>query len=376
MTDESQPDSTAKLPSSDRADLFLGRILRREVDVSALLAYCAALDPAPLQRALDLSEPIADVQVEVPHKKSSRMDVVLYASRVDGLRPQAVLELKVSASEHGDQLARYEAYSKADGAKKFLVDLELIGASCPEGWSRRNLADIFACWEYSEDLTVRAVAIAIANLFRNWTKQTVGLFGDMDPAMISVVTRSIASSLTADGIRTIVAKTSAGLPALVSRAPHPADPQNASLCVVVRQERAVPMPVWSMRVGVEVNEGLTGRTPRAVAHELMSELAPMLSLTDMRKAISSRDSVLSATITGKRSFKNPASRDSRIETWLNPAARAEPGNHPLYYNDFGGRRLSAKCGLEISAISPDDLGTVIRAIMEHLARSASSRAEL
>lgn len=38
-----------KMTTNLTADRLLGQVLRREVDVSALLAYCVALDPAWLR---------------------------------------------------------------------------------------------------------------------------------------------------------------------------------------------------------------------------------------------------------------------------------------------------------------------------------------
>ena len=359
----------AKVTTNLTADRFLGRVLRREVDVSALLAYCVALDPAPLQELLQLPESIIDTRVEVQHGRGSRLDIVL-----DGpAGPQAVLELKVSAAEHGDQLSRYDEYARKHGARRFLVDLELPDTLCPEGWTRLNLADAFGCWEQSNDATARAFATPIADVFHSWTAQARGPFRDLDPAMVTVVTRSIAARLTADGLETFASKTSAGLPALVAFEPHPSGLENAYLCVTLRcQDKDDSTMAWILRPGVHVDTGDDVAAARTTAHQLASELEPALGPTSLTAHVATTRPELSTAISGDRPLKSPRDRDSVIASWL--AAVAAPGTqrlpkHPVFHHDWG-RRLAAKYTLDISGLTADDLADVIRATMNHLTNAA------
>lgn len=361
------------------ADRLLGRVLRREVDVSSLLAYCATLDPSPLQRLLQLLDPIADARVEVQHGQHSRLDVVL--DRPDGT-PQAVLELKVSATEHGDQLARYDEYADTHRARKFLVDLELPGTRCPDGWTRLNLADAFGCWEESNDARARGLAAPIADLFRSWARQAHGPFQDMDPAMVTVVTRSVSSRLTTGGLETSSTTTSAGQPSLVALEAHPSGIEGAFLCVAVRcQDKTESARPWLLRPGVHVSAGHDVAAARTTAHRLTSEIEPALDLGALRATLSTVRPELSAAISGDRPLKSRRGRDAAIEAWL--AAASDPDTltvprHPVYHHDRG-RRLAAQFTLDLPALTGADLADVIRITMDHLteaARKASSTVQV
>lgn len=348
---------------------FLGRVLRSEVDVSSLLAYCASVDPVPLQRVLELSEPITGVRVEVQYGKRSRLDVVLDGEE----HPQAVLELKVSATEHGDQLARYDEFAVEHGARKFLVDLELPGTRVPDGWTRLNLADVFGCWEHSSNLTAQAFAGAIADVFRTWTAQVRGPFRDIEAAMLTVVLRSLANDLTSSGIHTISSTTSAGQPCLVAFVPHPSGTEHAYLSIDIRcQDKKNTMSPWLLRPGVHVDKGTDVAAARRLAHQLASELEPALALDLLSSELHTYRPGLGAAIGGERILKSPRDRVAAIERWLStvsdPDVQRTP-KHPVYHHDWG-RRLAAQFTLDVPTLVPDDLSDIVRATMEHLVRSA------
>lgn len=360
-----------RMADNQTADGLLGRVLRHEVDVSSLLAYCAALDPAPLQRFLQLPDPIVDPQVEVQYGRGSRLDVVLNGAQ----GPQAVLEVKVSATAHGDQFTRYDAYAQETGARRFLVDLELPGTPCPEGWSRFKLADIFGCWEQSSNTTARTFAARIAHVFRTWTDQTRGTFLEMDPAILTVVTRSVATTLMAGGLETVAAATSAGQPALLAREPHPSGLEDAYLGVNVRcQDKTDSARTWLLRAGVHVDAGNDVAAARSTAHQLASAIEPALTLAALQAAFDSTRPDLALAISGDRPLKSPRNRDAAIERWL--AAVSDSGlgrapRHPIYHHDQG-RRLAAQFSLDVGTLTGDGLAEVIRTTMAHLSHSASA----
>lgn len=217
--DERSVSASSETPGNSLADKsvhLLGRALRSEVDVASLLGFLASRDPARLQHFLGLSEPILDVEVEVQAGKS-RLDVVL-----DGRGgPIAVLELNVSATEHGDQLARYEAFASRHRAAKYLVDLELPGSAAPAGWTQVGLAELFDCWDSSADATTKAFGAAIANVFRQWQKQASGPLASIDPVMLPVVSRAECAALRNERFIAHAMGTSARQPSLVVFTPHP-----------------------------------------------------------------------------------------------------------------------------------------------------------
>lgn len=109
---------------------LLDRLLRREVNASNLLGFVIARDALPIESLPRLDSPVDLVRFEVPHPGGSRMDVVLYGA---DSRVLAVIEAKVAASEHGNQLERYSDFAAKDGAQTVMADLELEGSEVPEG---------------------------------------------------------------------------------------------------------------------------------------------------------------------------------------------------------------------------------------------------
>lgn len=358
------------MTSYPAAEQLLGRVLGREVDVSALLAYCATLDPIPLQRHIGLPEPIVGARVEVPYGARSRLDVVL-----DGpTGAQAVLELKVSATEHGDQLARYDEFAQERGAQRFIADLELPGTRVPVGWTRLNLADVFGCWEQSAEPTARTFATRVAEVFRTWTKQAQGPFSTMDPAIITVVARAVAATLTADGIETDAVKTSAGQPCLVAFKPHPSGHPDAFLSVEVRcQDKTESSRPWLLRMGVHVDAGDDITAARSTAHRLATQLEPALELDAVRSQFTPDLPELAAAIDGDHPLKSPRERYTEIARWLvaasDPETRRLP-RHPVFHHDWG-RRLAAQFTLDVPSLTADDVADIIRLSMAHLTTAAS-----
>lgn len=197
----------------------------------------------------------------------------------------------------------------------------------------------------------------------------------MDPAIIAVVTRSIASRLSTGGLDVSSTTTSAGQPSLVAFEAHPSGLEDAYLCVDVRcQNKRDGARSWLLRSGVHVNAGDDVAAARLAAHRLASELEPTLDLGSLRASIAAAHPELSASVTGDRPLKSPRNRDAAIASWLaaasDPTARGLP-RHPVYHHD-GGRRLAAQFTLDVPELTAEDLADVIRATMGHLVDAAAT----
>ncbi|MCZ2264891.1 hypothetical protein IRJ14_20165 [Isoptericola sp. QY 916] len=213
------------------------------------------------------------------------------------------------------------------------------------------------------------------SLFRTWTKQTQGPFSAMDPAIVTVVARAVAATLTADGIETDAAKTSAGQPCLVAFKPHPSGHQDAFLCVDVRcQDKTESSRPWLLRMGVHVGAGDDITAARSTAHRLATQLEPALDLDAIRSQLATDHAKLARSIGGERPLKSPRDRDAEIARWLDiasdPDARRLP-RHPVFHHDWG-RRLAAQFTLDVAGLTADDVAEIIRASMAHLAAAASA----
>lgn len=350
---------------------FLGRVLRREADVSALLAYLAALDPEPLQEHLGLSKSITDVRVEVQHTRASRMDVVL-----DGdAGPIAVLEIKVEAAEHGDQLQRYEQFAAEWGAEIVLADLELPSTVVPPGWRRAGLSEIFACWKASNDRTAQALGPAAAQVFEQWEQDAAGPLSRMSSAMYPVVLRQTRDALIRKGYVAYAGGTSGGQPSLTVFTEHPGGYERAYLCVDLRcQDKNNGARDWLFRVGVQVDAGEDLAADRRLAHQLAIALRPGLGHEPLSAALLAAGcSEVARAIRGNRPLKTPRQPDA-ISRWLETVDRAgnsQVGKHPIFYADWG-RRLAAQFLLNPKLVTATELPPLIAATLAYLSTVAAS----
>ena len=98
---------TGPLPAA--AGQALERLLSRETQISDLIAFLAALDTAPFLAALGL--PVWQARVRREERLSNgagNADLIVS----DETGPIALLEIKASAAQHGDQFERYAAWAK------------------------------------------------------------------------------------------------------------------------------------------------------------------------------------------------------------------------------------------------------------------------
>ncbi|MGV9671700.1 PD-(D/E)XK nuclease family protein [Gordonia sp. NPDC003504] len=346
---------------------LLGRVLRSEVDVSSLLGYLISLDASPITAFLNLDRKIVNVRVEVPYTRSSRMDVVLDGN--DG--PIAVLELKVSADEHGDQLDRYQQFAHEHGARCYIVDLEGSNSVQRERWEHIDLVDAFACFASSPNVTAREFGSAIAAVLQQWQTQMAGPFARMDSAVVPVVLRQVRKRLQDEGYETYAGTTAAGQPMLTAFQPHPSGQDRAFLCVDLRcQDKRVSTTKWLFRVGVQVDRGEDLADDRKRAHDLATQLAPALTLADLRASLARAvGTEIAAAVRGTKPLKSPQNSGASIQKWLEAvdAAGDGPGprRHPSFHNDWG-RRLAAQFTFDLSRVTPDSLFEVVTATLNYL----------
>lgn len=346
---------------------LLGRVLRSEVDVSSLLGYLISLDASPITVLLNLDRKISDVRVEVPYTRSSRMDVVLY----DSVGPIAVLELKVSADEHGGQLDRYQQFAHEHGARCYMVDLEGGDSASRERWEHIDLADAFACFACSSNATASEFGSAIAAVLQQWQVQMVGAFERMDSAVVPVVLRQVRKRLQDEGYETYAGTTAAGQPELTAFQPHPGGHDRAFLCVDLRcQDKSVSTTKWLFRVGVQVDRGEDLADDRKRAHDLATQLAPALTLADLRASLTRAvGPEVAAAVEGTNPLKSPKSAADSVQRWLEAVKAAGedsgPRHHPIFHHDWG-RRLAAQFTLEPSQVTPDSLVELVKATLGYL----------
>lgn len=299
------------------------------------------------------------------------MDVVLYGN--DG--PIAVLELKVSADEHGYQLKRYQQFAHEHGARCYMVDLEGSNSVQRERWEHIDLVDAFACFASSPNVTAREFGSAIAAVLQQWQTQMAGAIARMDSAVVPIVLRQVRKRLQDEGYETYAGTTAAGQPMLTAFQPHPSGQDRAFLCVDLRcQDKSAPTTEWLFRVGVQVDRGEHLADDRKVAHDLATRLAPALTLADLRASLAHAvGTEIAAAVEGTNPLKSPKKAADSVQRWLEAVDAAGDGSgprhHPIFHNDWG-RRLAAQFTLDPSRITPDSLIELVTATLGYLNHAA------
>ncbi|MFE4501033.1 PD-(D/E)XK nuclease family protein [Rhodococcus sp. NPDC056743] len=346
--------------------LFLQRLFRSEVNVGAFIGYLVERDATPLQNALGLDESVVSARVEVPHGKG-RMDVVLYGAT----SPIAILELKISATEHGDQLDRYAEFAHTHDARKFLVDLEFGGSTVPEGWTHIELANLFGYWSSSTNSTVRGLAAEASSVFAAWKSQLNSRFGQMDSAILTVALRAVSHELAARTPYAMYTRaTSGGQPSITAYLPHPSGTDDAYFCIDIRcNDKSNPHLPWIARLGVHVDCGEDLAAARRTAHLLAMPLVPALTVAKVQSACANSGTGTLATIlSADKPLKEPRARETSIEKWLAAVDIAGDGKisaHPVFFHDWG-RRLAAKFSLDLTDMTRNELEQLIVILMDHL----------
>ncbi len=244
----------------------LGRLLSHEANVADLLAYLIELDAAPLLGALGLLADDPGIRQEVSKGRSGRFDAFI----MDDGRPIALIELKVGATQHGDQFARYDTWAAENGKVPcFLVSLDKETPAAPKHWGQHLLPDLLAGWARSPSETARVLALAMERALRDVLNQTALPLGDAKRTAVAIAFRhldyQVYQRISDPDLCGGARRTSGGQPSLMLFERHPRALSGQEwLCVDLRSEADRSSP-WKLRLGVEVDpiEDEEGRADEA-----------------------------------------------------------------------------------------------------------------
>lgn len=336
-----------KLPAA--ADEALERLLSREDRISDLIAFLAALDPEPFLAALGL--PIRQARVRREARlgdQAGNADLVVS----DEAGPVALLEIKASAAQHGDQFKRYDAWARArtPPARCYLIALDGESLGAPGGWvTEPSLPRLVRSWQHSSNPHAAWLASAAAGIFEGWTTQADGKLGSATGSIVGdLVARRMASALldasSHPGILTRATRQSGGGAAMVlAWLPWPGQPPHpgAWLCADFRSTaRDRPAAPWMLRLGVEAgtSDELPAAQARATAHDLAMTILDMLTCTAVQQALQqSGEEDLAACLRPRRGTRDGLRKvpDAHgLGEWRANAAR--PGaaaRHPVLFQD-------------------------------------------
>jgi hypothetical protein len=380
MDEDPEP---GKLPAA--AGEALERLLSREDRISDLIAFLAALDPEPFLAALGLPAGRARVRREVRlGDQAGNADLVV--SDEAGL--VALLEIKASAAQHGDQFERYDAWARArtPPARCYLIALDGESLGAPGGWvTELSLTHLVRSWQHSSNPHVAWLASAAAGIFEGWAAQADGKLGSTAGSIVGdLVARRMASALLGagnhPGILTRAARQSGGGAAMVlAWLPWPGQPPHPSawLCADLRSTaRDRPAAPWMLRLGVEA--GPSDQVPAAqatvTAHDLAMTILDMLTYTAVQQALrQSGEEDLAACLRPRSRTRDGLRKipDAHgLGEWRANAAR--PGaaaRHPVLFQDNlddGGYRLASLIDVDVASLDRHQLTRLMLAALGHM----------
>jgi hypothetical protein len=372
-----------KLPAA--ADEALERLLCREDRISDLIAFLAALDPEPFLATLGLPVQRARVRREVRlGGQAGNADLVVS----DETGPVALLEVKASAAQHGDQFERYGAWAKArtPPARCYLVALDGESLGAPDGWvTEPSLARLVRSWQDSSNPHAAWLASAAAGIFEGWTRQADGKLGSAAGSIVGdLVARRMASALLGvsnhPGILTRATRQSGGGAAMVlawlpwpGQPPHPSAWLCADFRSTARDRLAAP---WMLRLGVEAgtSDTVSAAQARVIAHDLAVTVLDMLTCTAVQRALrQAGEEDLAACLRPRRGTRDGLRRapDAHgLGEWRANAAR--PGaaaRHPVLFQDNlddGGYRLASLIDVDVASLDRHQLARLMLAVLGHV----------
>lgn len=316
-----------KVPAA--AGQALERLLSRESQISDLIAFLAGLDPGPFLAALGLPTRDARIRREVRlGRRAGNADLVVS----DEAGPVALLEIKASAAQHGDQFERYDAWAKAQTppARCYLIALDGESLGAPSGWvAQPSLPRLVRCWQDSSNPHVAWLASAAADIFEGWTAQADGKLGSATgPIVGDLVARRMESALldasSHPGILTRATRQSGGGAAMVlAWLPFPRQPPHVTawVCTDFRSTaRDRPAAPWMLRLGVEAETShqASAAQARVTAHDLAMTILDMLTCTAVQQTLrQSGEEELAACL---RPDAAPATGSARCKTSRNSAS--------------------------------------------------------
>jgi hypothetical protein len=365
----------------------LARLLSRENRVSDFIAFLAALDPEPFLAALNLPAQEVCVKREgLLGKRSERADLVV---RDANGSPIALLEIKTSAAQHGDQFDRYDRWAKAQARPPtcYLIALDGEALSPPEGWRvQPMLPQLLRCWTDSRDPHAAWLSAAAASVLDGWATQADGKLGNASgPIVGDLVARKISVGLLADGnprtgFGAYPTRDFGGAAMVFAYQPFPGQPQEpgAWLCADLRSKfRDRPEAPWQLRLGVEVkiSDQVTPAKARTTAHDLAMSIRGSLTCTAVTQALrEAGQPQLAAALRPKRSSRDglvALNEETRGEWRVYVETRAD-GRHPLLVHDnvsyegYRGYRLFSLIEVNVSALDWRQLATLVRTALAHI----------
>ncbi|RIJ69433.1 hypothetical protein D1871_22155 [Nakamurella silvestris] len=365
----------ATVPEDDHpSDLMtpMSRLLGKEDRISDLIAFLATLDPIPLATALGISSTgTLTSHREVPIT-GGRPDLMIRCDDVD----VALIELKLSASQHGQQYSAYETWAMdqrppvAHYIASLDNDVEGIGPS----WISLDLDVLVYSWEDSGHPHARWLGRIAGGTLKTWKKEVDGPIGSATNKIVAdLITRRLVgelnSSLGDDSAQAF--RTSGGLPMLTLSRPIAGGPADCRLVIDVRStSRSDAAAPWIFRSGVEV--GVENRTPqeaRVLAHDLALDIETALSLRALQDALdgSGRSDLRAALTAGRGAADGMKMTDAgSLSSWRTKAlVEDRVSAHPRMFHDWG-RRLASQLRVNVVGLDRHGLAAIIRARMELL----------
>jgi hypothetical protein len=352
----------------------LARILAREVTVSSLLAYLAELDPSPFLQVLALSPSKPGFAVEASLGGAGRIDLLVD----DGGAPVALVEVKVGASEHGQQLKAYEAWAEAHAASCHLITMDEFCSLGSASWGHHLLPEVLKLWSSSSNEVARVLAGAMAVALDQVLAESGGMLGSASRTAIAIAFRRLAYQVMSDfpELTGGSERTSGGQPSLVVYQRHPVS--NASseyLCVDLRSE-ARPAIRWPLRLGVEVVSGASAQAlvrDQVRAHELAMILRNDLRTSRLARHLRGvgRDDLADVLSGGKRDGLRAGS-DRAAADWLHAAhsqGLRKRQRHLIFATDRG-RRITSVTHVEFGQLSRAQLTDLVRESLTYLDAAA------
>jgi hypothetical protein len=381
----------AQLPAA--ALQALTRLLSRENRVSDLVAFLVGLDAAPLLTALGL--PAQEVRAKredlLGRRETGSADLVVR----NGKRVLALLEIKVSAAQHGNQFERYAGWAKSQtpSPRCYLSALDWEALSAPPDWTAVPLPCLFRSWQESCDPHAAWLASAAAAVAEDWVAQAGGNLGNAaGPVVGDLVARRIAGQLLADedpatDLDAYADRTFGGAAMVLAYLPFPGQQAGpgAWLCADLRSAaRDRPAGPWELRLGVEVKiDGeVTAAQARLTAHDMTMPIRRALTCTAVKQALhQAGEPRLAGTLTSRRSSGAALENadEGTADQWREHAAARTDGRHPILVHDsingrkYSGYRLASLIEVSVRDLDWRQLSTLIRVALKHIEVHSSAQ---
>jgi hypothetical protein len=373
------------------ASQALARLLSRENRVSDLIAFLAGLDSESFLAALGL--PLQEVRVKredlLGKRETGTADLVVRGES----GPIALLEIKVSAAQHGNQFERYDNWARVQATepKCYLVALDGEALSPPLGWAVEPLPRLFRCWRDSRNPHAAWLGSAAAAVLEGWVTQADGRLGNATGSVVGdLIARRIAVGLAAHGDLgmglEIYPTTTFGAGAAMVLAhlpfPDPSREPGTWLCADFRSKaRDRPGAPWQLRLGIEVeiNDHVTAAQARTTAHDLAMSIREALTCTAVRQAL--RQAAETELATALRPRPSSSDRlgtldEATLKEWRADVQTRTDSGHPLLVHDnihqkkYRGYRLASLIEIDVSDLHSRQLTTLVRIALTHIEEHA------